>query len=869
MATWLNGIEKRPRSSTAFLILLLAGGLVELHYFFRLQRAWRMLEEERLRRKLRGFDGSTTADVSCSTSAHLPATSTPRPLTSADPTCCPPRFFYRRRYIFSSLRRSRNRAFKKERVKRPLISSHSASNLSLMHERRTSSSQQELPPQSPKTTAAVAPAATPPPPPSPQSLPPLSTSPPKPDSIDYLVWRQLEDSRYAYEGRIGIGGFSRVYLVRRRCDQQRLAMKVMRWSHPPPATSLAGLSSPAASTTGGGSTHSSSHTRAGETKSMQDRRRMEAARRDKALALRECEILTRVQGHENIVRVVDVLFQTAMVEEKEDDEATETRSTASDAAPAPEAAALGPSGATRREVCSHIIPPPPPLPSPPRYPPSCLAVERYGPTPSTSSRLSSNASSFKNGESEPLMLLKTCACEEHDACERGELTTTPVPLTVRPKPRPPHAAPTIAPYLATPAASKPGERRTTTAPTSSGAPASIAVTPPTLPPSLGTFLSVSPPTTITSLDAACRGDRRGASYMPNSNSYFYLQQHQQPKIPVGAGKKKLMVQYPKEERKEDKMYGRKAPLTLPKVESHVSTPPSTPSTIPASSSWNPSVAPTPAPHRSGLAVEGLMMMLVEYYPLGDLRHYVLQHQRGEATAALTESQLLSIAYQLACALDFLHSKSPPVIHRDVKPENILIRGFPARKYLGEAAVEKMDEVVLELDEGGTMRAAASSPYKFTDPMIPIVLSDFGLAIEYVPDGEEDAESLKGKRCGTRPYMAPEVFHSEATPASDVWSLGCTLFALATEKLDRREVTLMYREAALRGSGDHSGFAPMVLSALLQRGFSLEFASFVVSLLMVDPQKRPTARALRTYFWKSANRIEFDYSSPFFTHVTDL
>lgn len=91
---------------------------------------------------------------------------------------------------------------------------------------------------------------------------------------------------------------------------------------------------------------------------------------------------------------------------------------------------------------------------------------------------------------------------------------------------------------------------------------------------------------------------------------------------------------------------------------------------------------------------------------------------------MTEEETLQILYHGLQALEYLHSQTPPVAHRDMKPENILVQ--PRKPFV-------------------------------------IKLVDFGLA-------KNDA-SLK-TFCGTNQYAAPEIWeHRCYTTLVDIWSLG--------------------------------------------------------------------------------------------------
>ena len=63
-----------------------------------------------------------------------------------------------------------------------------------------------------------------------------------------------------------------------------------------------------------------------------------------------------------------------------------------------------------------------------------------------------------------------------------------------------------------------------------------------------------------------------------------------------------------------------------------------------------------------------LWLIMEHCPLGNLKEYALQTE-------LPTIKKLDLMYQSALAVDHLHQCKPePVVHRDVKPQNILISG---------------------------------------------------------------------------------------------------------------------------------------------------------------------------------------------------
>lgn len=120
--------------------------------------------------------------------------------------------------------------------------------------------------------------------------------------------------------------------------------------------------------------------------------------------------------------------------------------------------------------------------------------------------------------------------------------------------------------------------------------------------------------------------------------------------------------------------------------------------------------------------------------------YIAAIPWGQLSAGWTPAQRIRVACaimgQILGALDFAHSRS--MVHRDVKPGNILI-SRPEGKLLGK-------------------------------------LADFGLAKHYTTAGMSQM-TREGDVIGSLPFMSPEQFINsrEARPACDLYSAGATLY----------------------------------------------------------------------------------------------
>lgn len=171
-------------------------------------------------------------------------------------------------------------------------------------------------------------------------------------------------------------------------------------------------------------------------------------------------------------------------------------------------------------------------------------------------------------------------------------------------------------------------------------------------------------------------------------------------------------------------------------------------------------------------------MVEEFIPNGDLYDYIKKQKYfSEKKAAFIINQVLS-------ALNHLHAKK--IVHRDMKPENIVI------------IETNTDELLIKLIDFGT------SVYMKSDHLT--------------------------QELGTIYYIAPEVFKNCYNEKADIWSVGIILF------------TMLCGHPPFKGKKEEE-IKKKILSSKIDfsvlKNVSKEAIQFVKELLNYEPIKRPS------------------------------
>jgi len=174
--------------------------------------------------------------------------------------------------------------------------------------------------------------------------------------------------------------------------------------------------------------------------------------------------------------------------------------------------------------------------------------------------------------------------------------------------------------------------------------------------------------------------------------------------------------------------------------------------------------------------------ITELFTSGPLRQYRKRHRH------IVDVVLQRWAWQILCGLVYLHGHTPPIIHRDLKCDNIFINGSEGVVKIGDLGL-------------ATLLRARTAPQSVL---------------------------------GTPEFMAPELYEEEYDDRVDVYSFGMCLLELATMEYpyaECRNAAQIYRKVTL-------GIRPAGLARVPSR----ELAD-VISACIAPRARRPRARQL--------------------------
>jgi hypothetical protein len=195
-------------------------------------------------------------------------------------------------------------------------------------------------------------------------------------------------------------------------------------------------------------------------------------------------------------------------------------------------------------------------------------------------------------------------------------------------------------------------------------------------------------------------------------------------------------------------------------------------------------------------------LVMQYIPGKDLEQLLAERKERGQGVFLT-AEIMRWADQLLDALEYLHSQKPPIIHRDIKPQNL----------------------------------------KLT-PRGEVILLDFGLAKGIASQQSQVSQSIRGY---TPNYASLEQIRGTGTDArSDIYSIGATLYHLLTGEMPQDAMTRI--AAMLMGQPD-----PLPSISELNPEVTPAIALAIEKAMSPHPDQRYASAAMMRQSLRNASR----------------
>lgn len=204
-----------------------------------------------------------------------------------------------------------------------------------------------------------------------------------------------------------------------------------------------------------------------------------------------------------------------------------------------------------------------------------------------------------------------------------------------------------------------------------------------------------------------------------------------------------------------------------------------------------------------------MLVVMEYFKLGDLYH---ENKKKK----LNMLEIMQITVQVCEGLEYLHSPKVKVAHRDIKPDNILVRSRFINPKTGL-------------------------------PKIEVALGDFGSG--------KWGQSRMISDVGTYGFEAPELLAGKQyTNAVDIWSLAMTLLKLLGARPSVGIGTPKYGPEARAA-------AESVYSSYPKNSAESDFCQLILDMLSIQATSRPVAGECKKRAQEVYRRFETESLQP--------
>lgn len=221
-------------------------------------------------------------------------------------------------------------------------------------------------------------------------------------------------------------------------------------------------------------------------------------------------------------------------------------------------------------------------------------------------------------------------------------------------------------------------------------------------------------------------------------------------------------------------------------------------------------------HSKMVDIVSEVFIIMPLYPRGSLQDKIVA--LAKKSERMQETELWRLFLGICQGVGALHSHNPPYAHRDLKPGNVMLTedGMPVVMDLGSAAKARQ--------EIKTMREATA------------------------------LQDLAAERCSML-FRPPELLtvetNSNIDERTDIWSLGCTFYALAFLEAPFEKVHQMGGSIALAAMAGKVDFPE-------NSRYSASVKEMVNWLMTVNPMERPfinqVIQRLQTMQHKAENRV---------------
>lgn len=200
-----------------------------------------------------------------------------------------------------------------------------------------------------------------------------------------------------------------------------------------------------------------------------------------------------------------------------------------------------------------------------------------------------------------------------------------------------------------------------------------------------------------------------------------------------------------------------------------------------------------------LSTKGLThpnLLVPEYIDIWGTRPFLIMDYCADGCIAsragrMTEEDIWKFIRDVSAGLSYLHNLQEPIVHQDIKPDNILI------------------------GKGGKCQ-----------------ITDFGISRKMRATLHKQTKiQFANNNCGAIAYMGPEKFHGNSEPvkASDIWALGVSIYELVTGELPFQGM-----------GGQMLLHTDNALPTLEKSKWSSELNNLMRTCLSKDTWNRPTA-----------------------------